>query len=846
MRDSFDLCGALALFAGVVLASPIAAAQSCPACEQATVVQAGDTPFVGSATGCFIPASEAACPLPSNNTLFFAFTPKQSGLYRISTCTGAPAGGSLTVLSVWSDCSEFSFLAYGIAGCPSGGAEGSLIGDVELQQGITYRIGIGASCCVEDFIESGILSIDPIDAPGTGCAEATVAVVGTNAYDTTDRDEIVDLAGFCDPAPAGQPFDRRIHNAQYFKFTPSATGTYRISTCGQGEQIWERIAVMAGCSPTDGVIACSDSGCYTPDDNTGATIRAVLLEAGVEYTILIGGVFGSQSGTGAFVIEPFVECTGPKPTVQELEACGDDTNAGCLGSPQSAEPIELGDSVRGTMWAANGVRDTDWYSIELKEGTNLTLELNSTVPSFATIFFSNCTTSLFMDQTAGVCPALTDGECLPAGQYYIVVASYEFYNFPCGYDGGNNYTLTVSGKPCDASPPPNDLCVDAIEVSEGATPFDNYYAGADIDFATCALIGRDVWFSFTAPETRDYKIAVCNGAVPFNSGMDIWTACPDKSGQLLACNRDANDPNCGNSSFSTIILPMTSGQTVLVRVGSEFFFDVLPPGDAELVITALGEELVCGDPDAGDCCVVSDQPNCNDVECCNFICIFDPACCGTAWDATCVASASLFCYFTCGLPPENDACSTPLPATVGANLFRNARAEGSTQTTCGTIYSDVWFEYTATTDQPVTISICPADGGWALVTGGDYGDLDTRLAVFDGCDGALVACNDNACGTLSRVTFTPTCDATYLIAIGSKDDAEGIYSQGVGSFTLIQSGSCGGGCAADLNGDGEVGAQDLAALLNAWGGAAGDLNGDGTTDAQDLAALLSTWGPCVS
>ena len=69
MRDSFDLCGALALFAGVVLASPIAAAQSCPACEQATVVQAGDTPFVGSATGCFIPASEAACPLPSNLSL---------------------------------------------------------------------------------------------------------------------------------------------------------------------------------------------------------------------------------------------------------------------------------------------------------------------------------------------------------------------------------------------------------------------------------------------------------------------------------------------------------------------------------------------------------------------------------------------------------------------------------------------------------------------------------------------------------------------------------------------------------------------------------------------------------
>jgi hypothetical protein len=831
-------------FTGLLAAPEAVVAQVCPACEEATVVGVGDTPFVGSATGCFIPASETGCLLPSNNTSFFAFTPKQSGLYRISTCTGAPSGGPLTVLSVWTDCSGFSLLQCGIAGCPSGGADGSLIGDIELFEFNTYRIGVGA-CCGAEFIESGVLSIDPIDPAGSGCAEATVAVVGLNAYDTTERNEIVDLAGFCQPAPAGEPFDRRIYNAQYFRFTPPATDVYRISTCGQGEQVWERIAVMAGCSPTDGVMACSDSNCYTGDDNAGSTIVGVLLEGGVEYTVLIGGVFGSQSGAGAFTIAPFDACPAPKPTVEELEPCGADQNAGCLGSPQSAEPIVLGDSVRGTMWAADGVRDTDWYSIELKEGTNLVLELNSTVPSFATIFFSNCTTSLFMDQTAGVCPALTDGECLPAGQYYIVVAPYEFWNFPCDYDGGNDYTLTVSGKPCDASPPPNDLCVDAIEVAEGATPFDNYYAGADIDFETCALIGRDVWFSFTAKTAGDHRFSVCNGSTPFNSGMDLWTACPNQGGEVIACNRDANDPNCGNSSFSTIILPMTAGQTVLVRIGSEWFFDILPPGDAELVITALGDELVCGDPDAGDCCVTNSQPFCSDAECCNFVCVFDPPCCDTAWDETCVASAALFCYFQCGLPPENDECSSPLPAAVGANPFRNARAEGSTQAPCGTIYSDVWFEYSATTDQPVTISICAADGGWALVTGGDYGDLDTRIAVFDACGGALVACNDDACGRLSRVTFTPSCDATYLIAIGSSDDAEGIYSQGVGSFTIIESGSCGGSCGGDLNGDGQVGAQDLAALLNAWDGPAGDLNGDGTTNAQDLATLLSAWGPCA-
>ncbi|MFM7051369.1 MAG: FG-GAP-like repeat-containing protein, partial [Planctomycetota bacterium] len=48
----------------------------------------------------------------------------------------------------------------------------------------------------------------------------------------------------------------------------------------------------------------------------------------------------------------------------------------------------------------------------------------------------------------------------------------------------------------------------------------------------------------------------------------------------------------------------------------------------------------------------------------------------------------------------------------------------------------------------------------------------------------------------------------------------------------------------DLNGDGAVQADDLAALLGAWGqgGTVADLDLDGTVGAADLAALLSNWG----
>lgn len=55
----------------------------------------------------------------------------------------------------------------------------------------------------------------------------------------------------------------------------------------------------------------------------------------------------------------------------------------------------------------------------------------------------------------------------------------------------------------------------------------------------------------------------------------------------------------------------------------------------------------------------------------------------------------------------------------------------------------------------------------------------------------------------------------------------------------------GGGCVADLDGNGIVGGGDLAPLLGAWGGRGpADLNGDGVVGGADLSILLASWGPC--
>jgi|GEM_PF-6062836 len=67
---------------------------------------------------------------------------------------------------------------------------------------------------------------------------------------------------------------------------------------------------------------------------------------------------------------------------------------------------------------------------------------------------------------------------------------------------------------------------------------------------------------------------------------------------------------------------------------------------------------------------------------------------------------------------------------------------------------------------------------------------------------------------------------------------------GPSGFTWVELGPL--PCPADFDGDGFVGASDLALLIGQWGqvGSAADLDGDGVIGAADLAMLIGDWGPC--
>ncbi|MCH8852183.1 MAG: right-handed parallel beta-helix repeat-containing protein [Planctomycetes bacterium] len=75
------------------------------------------------------------------------------------------------------------------------------------------------------------------------------------------------------------------------------------------------------------------------------------------------------------------------------------------------------------------------------------------------------------------------------------------------------------------------------------------------------------------------------------------------------------------------------------------------------------------------------------------------------------------------------------------------------------------------------------------------------------------------------------------------DQIDGIYTDNGGNLVADECPPC----PADLDGDGAVGASDLAQVLGAWGpceGCPADFDGDGDVDAADLAQLLGAWGIC--
>ena len=226
-------------------------------------------------------------------------------------------------------------------------------------------------------------------------------------------------------------------------------------------------------------------------------------------------------------------------------------------------------------------------------------------------------------------------------------------------------------------------------------------------------------------------------------------------------------------------------ELTLGSIASEVPGDGLPDGVQVNLVTqvnlnnaAMGGSYdepppaACGS--GGPCNSMHIDAGCDDINCCIAVCEADFYCCENPWDFSCMSLA----LQTCGLAPENDSCGNPREVGLGRHPFTilNATTDGQGLITeCqstgqnNSFINDIWFTYTATANNGVLVSTC------GLV------DFDTQLAVYEQCNGSLIACNNDGegcAGGHSRLGFVGYAGATYLIRVG------GVIGSGSGELDI--------------------------------------------------------------
>ena len=126
-------------------------------------------------------------------------------------------------------------------------------------------------------------------ASAQDCATAPAAVVGANAFDTTNA-----TGTFAMPAATGCALAHSIYKVTFFTFTATAAGSYNFSLCGA---TWDtRIAILNDCDPVNGVLACNDDSCGL------ASSTAATLAAGQTCKVVIGGYAAANGGAGTLTV----------------------------------------------------------------------------------------------------------------------------------------------------------------------------------------------------------------------------------------------------------------------------------------------------------------------------------------------------------------------------------------------------------------------------------------------------------------------------------------------------------------------------------------------------------------
>ena len=709
-----------------------------------------------------------------HNVTWLRFVPPASGSYVFETCGLVSFDTRMAVLRDCTDPTSCAAGADNTAGCTlssSGTAWASRATVSDAVQGVPLLIGIGSNSSGSNGSGAVRIAADGAAENGLTC-EGAYAAQGApggqaNAFSTTGSTDGVTLPAGCD---LGDQSDGTIHRATWFRYTPTTNGRLRISTCGAAN-FNTRLAVLRSCltGTAADVVACNDDGAGCAGFTSSVTIDAV---GGTTYRIVVGGFDASSAGTGSLVIDtapvepacgtgtqsccvagdqpfcsdagccgavcaedPFccsdlwddfcaqrarVLCVGcgagtcqPEgATDAEDEPCGASLNAGCDQAPPAFVPLEPGMVVAGTFWAAGDERDTDWYEFTLKETSTVDLRLRSAGPGKLFLLNGDCPPGV-IEETSDLeasCPAAIS-RCLLPGTYRVIASMSVFDGFPCAQGGApdrGQYELSLGTSPCSAVPPPNDECPGAIAIDP---------TGGTQEYDTRLATASAPALPLSCDEGNGTGIA-----------FDVWYEWRPPAGiaRISTC-----EPLAGS------------------------------PLDTRLAVYAgCGGPLVACNDDAptecGDFRSVATFNAAGDVTYLVRLGGFDAAGAGSI-------------RFDALQPLTNDDCAAALPVADGPTTVNTLLATDSAPALpaelCDegfgvAIRKDAWFVYRATCTGTVTVSTCSAD---------EDATFDTWIAAYDGCGGAVLACNDDTVGCAalsSRMQFNAVAGTDYLLRVG--------------------------------------------------------------------------------
>ena len=167
---------------------------------------------------------------------------------------------------------------------------------------------------------------------------------------------------------------------------------------------------------------------------------------------------------------------------------------------------------------------------------------------------------------------------------------------------------------------------------------------------------------------------------------------------------------------------------------------------------------------------------------------------------------------------------------------------------------NVWRWSAATGVQPLGTSPVPGAVGYPVAANEDGSKVLCFFGALGGAGSFLWSQQDGyvSVASLAAQAGVLIPDGWSLnLVLGMSRDAQTIVGTAFGppplmSPFVLDLRSARQPCPADLNGDRDVGAPDIAVLLGAWGeaGGAADIDGDGFVGATDIAAMLAAWGAC--